>query len=264
MSGSDPKIPAAPYYSFRNIYTYKGAADGSLVPFIHANITNDGPRGTDDLTRYRIINFMYGYTYDAVSAANSNPLSKREWLLGDIIHSEPRIIDYFDDSGTLTHRFIAVGVNDGMLHVFTDSTVTIGGKPIRQGTRSFAFIPQDLLRRLQEFSDAETHSYMVDGSPSSLPIQHQDRRHQLRHDASLWRTLGRPKLLGPRRHPSPILLTWKVKWHIEGGASGVTEFQELGYTWSKPFFTRLKTSATTTKEVVIFAGGYDTDRGRFP
>jgi hypothetical protein len=133
MPGSDPKIPSTPYYSFRNIYTYKGAVDGSLVPFLHANITNTDLDVGNDLTRYRIINFMYGYTYDAVSAADPNPVSKREWILGDIIHSEPKVIDYFDDSGTLTHRFVAVGANDGMLHVFTDENVTIGGVTYQAG-----------------------------------------------------------------------------------------------------------------------------------
>ena len=38
----------------------------------------------------------------------------------------------------------------------------------------------------------------------------------------------------------------------------------MGYTWSKPFFTKLRTSATTTKEVVIFAGGYDPIEDGFP
>jgi len=64
------------------------------------------------------------------------------------------------------------------------------------------------------------------------------------------------------RRPDPS--TWKVKWHIEGGASGAPEFQELGYTWSKPIFTRLRTSETTTKEVAIFSAGYDPIEDGFP
>jgi Tfp pilus tip-associated adhesin PilY1 len=268
MSGSDPKIPAAPYYSFRNIYTYKGAGDGSLVPFIHANIANTDLEVIDDLTRYRIINFMYGYTYDydAVPPANSNPVSKREWVLGDIIHSEPKIIDYFDDSGTLTHRFVAVGVNDGMLHVFTDVTVTIGGTTYQAGDEIFAFIPRDLLRRLQEFSRADTHIYTVDGSPA---LFRSNTTRTVSGTDHYVKTLVFGERAGGRSYwaldvTAPDPSTWKVKWQIEGGASGVTEFRELGYTWSKPFFTEMKIDSTTTKEVVIFAGGYDPIEDGFP
>ena len=179
MSGSDPKIPAAPYYSFRNIYTYKGAVDGSLVPFIHANITNTDLEVIDDLTRYRIINFMYGYTYDAVSSANSNPVSKREWILGDIIHSEPKIIDYFDDSGTLTHRFIAVGANDGMLHVFTDVDRHYRRHDLSGRGRDLCFHsagspPQ--APGVQQSGYPHLHGGRL---PGSLPLQHHEDR--LRH-----------------------------------------------------------------------------------
>jgi Tfp pilus tip-associated adhesin PilY1 len=270
MPGSDPKIPAAPYYSFRNIYTYKGAVDGSLVPFLHANITNTdlevGTGAAGDLARYRIINFMYGYTYDAVSSANPNPVSKREWLLGDIIHSEPKVIDYFDDSGTLTYRFIAVGANDGMLHVFTDSTVTIGGVTYQAGDEIFAFIPRDLLRRLQDFSRPDTHFYTVDGSPalfrSNTTRTFSGTDHYVKTLVFGERAGGRSYWALDVTAPDPS--TWKVKWQIEGGASGVTEFQELGYTWSKPFFTEMKIDSTTTKEVVIFAAGYDPIEDGFP
>jgi Tfp pilus tip-associated adhesin PilY1 len=266
MPGADPRNPAAPYYNFRNIYTYKGALDGSMVAFLHANITNADLEVGNDLTRYRIINFMYGYTYDAVSSANPNPVSKREWLLGDIIHSEPKVIDYFDDSGTLSHRFIAVGANDGMLHVFTDVAATIGGVSYQAGDEIFAFIPRDLLRRLQEFSRPDTHFYTVDGSPA---LFRSNTTRTVSGTDYYVKTLVFGERAGGRSYwaldvTAPDPSTWTVKWHIEGGASGVTEFQELGYTWSKPFFTEMKIDSTTTKEVVIFAGGYDTIEDGFP
>ena len=46
-----------------------------------------------------------------------------------------------------------------------EHTVTIEGTNYTVGDEIFAFIPQALLRRLQEFSDPETHVYMVDGPP---------------------------------------------------------------------------------------------------
>jgi len=52
-----------------------------------------------------------------------------------------------------------------MLHVFTDSAVTFGGVTYEAGDEIFAFIPKDLLSRLEEFSLIDTHIYTVDGSP---------------------------------------------------------------------------------------------------
>jgi type IV pilus assembly protein PilY1 len=272
MPGSDPKTPASPYYSWRNIYTYKGALDGSMVPFTQDHINNTDLEVTDDLTRFRIINFMYGYSYDAVSSIDSSPLAKREWILGDIIHSEPRVIDYLNEEGHTTHRYIAVGANDGMLHVFVDgidnttTTVNIGGRTYSVGDEIFAFIPRDLLRRLQEFSRADRHLYMVDGSPA---LYRSDNRKTVSGTEHYEKTLVFGERAGGRSYwaldvTSPDPSTWKVKWHIEGGASGVAGFQELGYTWSKPIFARMKASDGTTKEVGIFAAGYDPIEDGFP
>ena len=61
-----------------------------------------------------------------------------------------------------------------------------------------------------------------------------------------------------------------MKRHIQGGAadgvttSKTTRIPELGYTWSKPEFTRLRTGVSEVKEVVIFAGGYDPYEDYFP
>jgi len=207
---------------------------------------------------------MYGYTYDA--DGSGNPVSKREWILGDIIHSEPRIIDYLDNNGNLTHRFIAVGANDGMLHVFTDAAITIGGISYQEGDEIFAFIPRDLLRRLQEFSRADTHITMVDGAPALYRSNTTRSVSGIDHSV---KTLVFGERAGGRSYwaldmTAPDPSTWKVKWQIEGGASGVTDFQELGYTWSKPIFTRMRTSSSTVKEVAIFAAGYDPLEDGFP
>jgi len=266
-AGLKARIPgASPYYDWRKIYTYINGANGAFDRFIptNTNITNDLLAVANNLTRFRIINFMYGYTYDATSEANSAPLAERDWLLGDIIHSEPKIIDYFDDSDNLTNRFIAVGANDGMLHVFTDSAVTLGGVPYQAGDEIFAFIPKDLLPSLKKFGYPDTHFYTVDGS-SALYRSNITKSDGTNYDQTLvfgLRAGGRSYWALDVSAPDPA--TWKVKWHIEGGASGTTEFQELGYTWSKPYFARMKTSASVTKEVVIFAGGYDPLEDGFP
>ena len=266
MPGSDPLLVASsgPYYDFRNIYTYK---DGGMTRFIHANISNDDLAVTGDLMRYRIINWIYGYTFDTASSVDSTPVAKREWILGDIIHSEPKTIDYIVPGGTdLECRFVAVGANDGMVHIFTNDDATIEGTSYVAGQEVFAFIPGDLLPKLQNIGDATTHTFFVDG-PMTL------------HQSSS-RPSGEyfPKTLvfGERRggrsywaldvtRPDPS--TWTVKWHITGGPtelSGTTGFEELAYTWSNPHFARLQKDSDTVKDVLIFSGGYDPLEDAFP
>ena len=56
-----------------------------------------------------------------------------------------------------------------------------------------------------------------------------------------------------------------MKWHIKGKTGA---FKELGQTWNKPAFARIRVStgfgADDFKDVVIFAGGYDPLEDGFP
>jgi Tfp pilus tip-associated adhesin PilY1 len=268
MPGLDPfQVPASgPYYDFRNIYAYKS---GALVRFDRANITNGDLDVATDLDRYRIINYIYGYTFDA-DASSGDPKGKREWILGDIIHSQPRVIDYLDETGNLERRYIAIGSNDGMLHVFTDTDIPSLGRSA--GDEIFAFVPADLLIRLKEVSSTNTHIYLVDGSPNLFvsPTFDDGNSNGLRDAGEYYeKTLVFGERRGGRSYwaldvtePDPSL--WSVKWYIEGGFGGTAGFEELGYSWSKPFFTTIRTAADTLEDVVIFSAGYDPLEDGYP
>ncbi|WP_299006764.1 hypothetical protein, partial [uncultured Caulobacter sp.] len=78
-----------------------------------------GLTGVDATTaeKDKLIDYVYGYdSYDRNS--NGNTTEKRSWILGDIIHSVPLIVNY-DSTGT--NSLIIVGSNDGMLHAFDDA-----------------------------------------------------------------------------------------------------------------------------------------------
>ena len=267
MPGPDPvAVPlSGPYYDFRKIYTYK---DNGMTRFIHNNISNNDLAVTSDVMRYRIINWIYGYTFDTETSGTFSPVAKRDWILGDIVHSQPKIIEYEDLSGAgVACRFIAVGANDGMLHFFTNDVAAIGGTPYVAGQEVFAFIPGDLLPKLQNIGHATSHPFFVDGAITL----HQS---ELKHSSGYYfKTL----VFGERRggksywaldvtQPDPS--TWTVKWHIQGGPAelgGTAGFEELGFSWSKPHFAELKTDdSATVKEVVIFSGGYDPLEDAFP
>ncbi len=252
------------YHLNRTILTYKGASDGSLVKFNRTNISTTDLNADSTTQWSRLFNFMYGYTYDANTTTTlgiGTPKAKRTWIMGDIIHSEPRVIDYFDEEdGTLEDRFVAVGSNDGMLHFFNDD----GGGEVA------AFVPADLLTKIKDLANPGSHRYMVDGSPVLYNSSEIDPVSGYKYKTLIFgeRKGGRSYWLLDITSPDPT--NWKVKRHIQGGVSeGITttkttRIAELGYTWSKPVFTRLRTSATVIKDVVIFTGGYDPMEDSFP
>jgi type IV pilus assembly protein PilY1 len=256
------------YHLGRTILTYEGVSDGSLVKFNRANISRDDLTVGTDLYRDKLINFMYGYTNDANT--NGTPKKKRPWILGDIIHSEPRVIDYFDEDGELEYRFVAVGSNDGMIHIFNDFTATIGAKTYGGGDEIAAFVPTDLLPRIKELADPGSHIFTVDGSPVLYRSTEKDPDSGYNYKTLIFgeRKGGRSYWMLDVTSPNPA--DWKVKRHIQGGVtdgittSKTTRIEELGYTWSKPVFTRLRTSDSDIKDVVIFTGGYDPLEDSFP
>jgi len=295
-------VEYGPYYDVRNIYTCKNASvSRELVRF-----WRDGDSSVSDtiqpsdlgltgntkaalLKRDMIINHVYGYTFSAVDSGDSvyneemdgAPLAKRDWILGDIIHSEPCVIDYLNQNHDPAFRFIAVGANDGMLHVFADNvdpdhpdaSITIGNRIYRPGDEIWAFIPGDLLTQLKNFETPEHHQYFVDGSCSL-------------HSSRTWRNAGsgsairrngeyydKVLVFGERRGgrsywaldvSKPDPLEWSVKWHLEGGVSQDNFSEHLGFTWSKPVLTAIMTGAQSITEVVIFGGGYDPEEDLFP
>lgn len=238
-------------YLARRIKTYidtDGDGASELVDFdrTHVAPTDVGQANDTDadniLTRDKIVNFVHGYSYDA-DPASGNPVATREWALGAIIHSRPTVIDYYDntDYSILSSRYIAVGADDGMLHVFNDA----------DGSEVFAFVPTDVLGNLPLLADVDSHTTMVDGY------------------VRLFREDGQPKYLffGLRRggrsywridisDPNP------VNWTVARFADG-----ELGQSWSDVEFAKIQIGADGTgdfADVAIFTGGYDVREDNFP
>ncbi len=232
---------------FRNIKT---SVDGtSLVTVSTDSLTNTllgvGPEddAAADMNRYKIVNFLYGYTYDAED--DGSPVSKT-WPMGPIVHSEPVLIDYTNpDTGELIKRYIAVGANDGMLHVFDDAN----------GREVFAFVPPAVLNKLKSYDPAEglPRVYTVDG-PTSIVRKNDGARlllFGLRRGGQAYYALN---------ITSPDESLWTLAWEIAPSTDcggGETCFSELGQSWSRPKTAIIRTGASTFKRILIFGGGYD-------
>lgn len=220
--------------------TIKTWLNGTLTDFTQANVTTSslGLGDSDTELRDKVVNLVYGYSFDA-DATTGEPVAPREWALGAIVHSRPTIIDYYDssDSSVIDKRYIAVGANDGMLHIFDNA----GGAEV------FAFVPDDVLPKLPAFADT-FHQPLVDG-----PIN------VIRQD-------GQPKYLvfGFRRGGSSY---WRIdisdsapaNWTVEKFNEG-----EMGQSWSDIKLAKIRTGESDFTTVAIFSGGYDPYEDNFP
>jgi len=225
------------YYE-RSIYTCKS---GNLTDFTRNTITPSdlGIDSGNNTKRDKIVNFIYGYTCDA-DATTGYPVGVREWALGAIIHSRPVVIDYYDPNNLaiLQKRYIAVGANDGMLHIFDDA----------DGQEVFAFVPEDLLGKLQDISVNDFFD-SVDGH------------------ITLYRRNKQPKYLifGERRggrkywcldisNNSPA--NWTIAWDYSNS--------EIMQSWSEAKVARIQIGVENFKDVLIFTGGYDEEEDNYP
>ena len=194
--------------------------------------------------------------------------TRRSWIMGDMLHSRPTVLDYGARSGFTVSNpdlRIVAGTNAGFLHMFknTDSATTEAG-----GGEVWAFFPKELgpilLSRRTNTAGA-AHVYGIDG-PMTV----------WRHDAP---ETGKPNgsgVIGDNTNDRMMLYfglrrggrslyaldlinpdTPSLKWHISHETPG---FSELGQTWSKPQLTYVPgyTDANgKPKAVLIFGGGYD-------
>lgn len=221
--------------SQRKIYTYLGSNTNLSDPsnmFTASNVSAATLGLPTDEERNKLINYLYGYdAYDENGNGVTN--EKRDWILGAIIHSRPLVIHYSSQS------VIFAGANDGMLHAFDDGT----------GTELWAFIPPDLLPKLQNLT-GNTVQFFVDGAPKAYVASDKvilicgERRggdHYFALDIT-----------------DPMSPKWA--WEIY---PGLADYTEMGQTWSSPLMGKIK-YGTTDKWVFFIGGGYDTNQDNLP
>jgi len=181
---------------------------------------------SDDLNK--VINFLRGLDDD-------NDVS---YQMYDPLHSVPFSVSYNNTSTTTEENVVFVGDNQGLLHAIDTSN----------GEELWAFIPQELLENQKTLYDNGEHStlghiYGLDGDITGALID--DKKYLyvgMRRGGRSYYALDITDKNAPR-------LVWKI-------SSGLDDFTELGQSWSKPIKTKI-TIGSNTKDVLIFAGGYD-------
>ncbi|QIB64777.1 pilus assembly protein [Kineobactrum salinum] len=265
MKGGVGGLLAARDPATRLIYSNTGA-DGALETFNSTNMNREafgldtdeelfalfGPdiESQTDLDRELASGRGFAIDDDGTVSADA-----RNWILGDILHSQPLVLSYGARTGFTAEDpdlRIIVGTNAGFLHMFGDV----------DGQEDWAFFPKELApvlnqRRLDAIS--LEHVYGIDTSPVAY-VQ------DLNNDGTIVTGDGDKVWLyfGLRRGGDAMYAldisdpdNPAFMWKIDPARSG---FAELGLTWSAPVVTRIpgyRDAGGKPKPVLVFGAGYD-------
>lgn len=249
--------------SSRNIYTYLGESTDLTAS---SNVfTKANPLITDQLLgvpKEDLIDFIRcADSYDWNE--NRDRTEKRDWLLGDIFHSNPTVVGppsrFFDphdaslatfyESQKTRTKVVIAGANDGMLHVFHAGTFSQapnegeGGYDQGTGKELWAFIPPSLMGKLHLMtSKAAPHPYYVDSSPKVADVK----------IAGNWKTV---LICGLRKGGKSY---FALDITDISRPQFLWEFSEsdMGETWSEPSIGKVRVGSQE-KWVVFFGGGFD-------
>jgi len=169
---ADPLKSNYIHNSYRNIYTYLGYSQ-DLTDSTNAFATGNSKLtsvvlGNPSLATADIISFVRGADVMDENADNDTT-DNRAVITGDVLHSEPLVVQYAYADNTST-TMVYFGANDGMLHAvldITDPNVDYVGDEVNYGTEAWAFIPPSQLHRLKDMIEGNGHQYFVDASPKA-------------------------------------------------------------------------------------------------
>ena len=240
---------------YSNISSDDLSGDGAnAVRKSNSSITSTMLGGVTAQRRDTIMYWVEGYdvnhsSYVPGTDPSTTGTPKRSDI-GDPLHSQPTVLQYNDSAGDLLTTRIFVGTNHGYLHSFDADN----------GNEEWAFIPKDLLSRLDSIIDlaAGDHSYGLDGS---VAIHIIDNNHNGAVDPSdndkAYIYIGQRR--GGRNYYAIDISdpdAPEMMFKIEGGVT--TGYANLGETWSTPVIGKMNLPGVNSdKLVMIFGGGYD-------
>ncbi|BCA80228.1 PilC/PilY family type IV pilus protein [Desulfuromonas sp. AOP6] len=221
-----------------------------------------------------LVDYIYGYDTGDENGDGSTT-DTRDWVMGDILHSKPLIVNYnsyiFTEDNevdpAVNKTMIFVGSNDGMLHAFRDA----------DGQEMWSFVPDNIIPELKELTSG-SHPYYMDSSPVAY-IYDKDGDGNIGPIAETMAGDLDPfgvtdnglddkviLVFGQRRGGNAYYaldvtdpLNPKFLWKFDNtttDGSGNVLFPHLGQTWSEPQMHLMKIG--TERKVVAFIGaGYD-------
>ena len=197
-----------------------------------------GDATMEDEAQDALLSFIQGYEKDGITARKH---------MGDIVHSKPVVVTYG------TKKRIYVGTNEGFLHAFDAN-----------GVEKFAFMPKILLKNIDvqyRNNPSDPHLSGVDGEITTwmTDVNHNGQWDDKNDRVILFFGLRRGGKAYYALDVSDPDSDPKLLWKID---SSMTDFSELGQSWSTPVLTQLRYGGdpadSKLKPVLIFGGGYNT------
>ncbi len=171
----------------------------------------------------------------------------RPWIMGDVMHSRPLVINYGGADPDNPDVRVVLGTNGGFLHMFGAA----------DGIEDWAFFPKEmapLVNTLYFNNTADPHPYGVDGSPVSYIVDNdRDGTIEVNSGDKVYLYFGLRRggesyyALNLSSPSSPAML-----WRTDN-----TVLTELGQSWSVPEIGKIPGHANP---VVVVGAGYDTNK----
>jgi type IV pilus assembly protein PilY1 len=235
-----------PVHASRNLYTSIAGADlnasGNAVATDNAALTA-ALIGTSDAEREKVIEWARGL--DLLDEDDDGATDDVRHVMGDPLHVRPVMVIY-GGTAAAPDATVFVSTNDGYLHAIDPD----------DGSELWAFIPQELLGRLNDLYLNDTTSartYGLDGE-ITVWIEENDQVAGIAGDERVLLYFGMRRggdtlyALDVTDRENP-----QIAWQIDGEDEG---FESLGQTWSPPVVTTVNVNGTE-RRVAIFGGGYD-------
>ena len=208
----------------------------------------------NNLEKNNIINWAKGLDLENADGDGDTD-DIRPNVHGDVIHSQPSVINYGGSIGP----YVFYGSNDGMFHAVKggviEKTAVSGSK---DGEEAWAFTAPEHFKQLKVLYDNATlvgsfdnKPYFFDGAVGSYIVY--DSNSEI-SKAIIYLTARRGGgLIYALDVTDPLAPT--ILWTKSSADNG---FTELGQTWSKPTITKIKVGTVDT--IVLMMGlGYDPD-----
>lgn len=213
----------------------------------------------------------------------SNGCVRREWILGDIFHSNPLVVgrprsfinepSYRQFASAYAGRWTVVyaGANDGFLHAFYSGDPDPSTAPNTsrdEGEEMFGFMPWPARRNIRylPIDTGGRDYYFVDGSPVAADVWFYENGTDTEKKASEWRTI----LAGGLRQGGRAYYALDVTdpsdpsypeylWEFPAETASADLHAAIGETWGQPVITRVRVKmgqGVYERWVAVVSGGY--------
>jgi len=244
----------------RQWYTDAGVtaeADNTIIPLLVTAATDITPESLGLPAGADVAPFVeWVMGTDSIDRNGNGDVTEPNHYVADSLHSSPVLITYsVNPAIDLNDRALFIANNMGVLHAIDPE----------DGTELWSYSPEELLPNIQAYveNESEDHVYGLDGQI----VPHTSRSESA--DGTVVTDMARLYLSQRRGGNNIIALDvknalsatdpFRVMWKISGDDVG---FEALAQTWSTPQLINIKAGCPancTTREVLMFSGGYNAD-----